>query len=125
MKTSGLAGKAGSDGAAQRRLVGARYPIGAAIGPPELGAGEQFGKSRVVASGNQAQPVDHAADRGTAGGQRFALADVAGNAQGRLVDGLEEAEAGTGLGRQFEQRDGAEFGVDDASGDRKSTRLKS
>src|SRR5437660_11737489 len=92
MKTSGLAGQLPSDGTAQHGPIGARYPIGSAIGALELGAGEPFGESRVIAGGNQAQPVEHAGNGGAAGRERFALADIAGNAQGRLVGGLEETE---------------------------------
>src|SRR5262245_21111207 len=95
MKTSGLAGQLRSDRAAQRRPVGARYPISAAIGALELGAGEQLGELGVVAGGNQAQAVEHAGNCGAPGRERVAVADEAGNAQGRLIDGLEKPEAGS------------------------------
>ena len=51
MKTSSLAGARRSHRAAQSRLAGIRYPVGAAVRALQLGAREQFGEFCVVAGG--------------------------------------------------------------------------
>src|SRR6185436_1217033 len=103
MKTSSLAG---SERPAQRGVAGAGDPVGRepglgrrlAVIALELGAGEQLRESRVVAGGEQRQAVQHAAERGAADGHCLALAGEAGNAQLRLVNRLDEAEAAAPVG---------------------------
>src|SRR5262249_3032902 len=72
--------------------------------------------------GDQVEPVEHAGNRRSTGARGFALADIAGNAQRRLVDGLQKAE--TGAARQAKQRDRAELAVDDADATSDSGRLE-
>ena len=100
----------------------------AVAGPAEAGAqpvrrnsarANSPAMARVVAGAELHQPVQHAADRGAVVRRVLALAGPARQQQPRLLETLEEAEAGGGRRGAAGQRDkshGAEFAVDDAGG---------
>ena len=81
--------------------------------------GKEVGQFRFFAGAEQGQPVEHAANRGPSCRQGGSLTRPAGDLQSRIAKTLDEAEAGPRriqTAGKPEQRQGAEFAVDDARG---------
>jgi hypothetical protein len=103
------------------RILRARQPVrgdgqtaGAAL---QLGVSEQFGQFRLVAGGQQGQPVQRTGNRRAPGGQRVALARPARDLKGGLLNPFEVAKTGRSrrrLSARTKQDNGPELAVDQA-----------